>query len=155
MCRNKLISYTACTHSWSCLAPPLAQTFVCLCLCANELFAHVWMFVHVNANEPFSPFVLFGLCSKTASRSSATNGEANEATNDEANMWLVHSSFASPLAWMCKCGRECVNAVLHDLTLKFIKKELSIKAFSWINETSHKYFPQIEVEEERSNYLLP
>ncbi len=71
----------------------------CFHMCTN-----IHMFVHVNANEPFSLFVPFDSCSKTASRASATNGEAN----DDSNMWLVHSSFASlfasPLAWMGKCG---------------------------------------------------
>ncbi len=71
----------------------------CLHMCTN-----IHMFVHVNTNEPFSPFVPFDSCSKTASRASATNDEANDATNDKANMWLVHSSFALPLAQMCKCG---------------------------------------------------
>ncbi len=35
--------------------------------------------------------------------------------------------------------------ILCYLTLKFIKNRLSIKAFFWISETLHKYFPQIEV----------
>ncbi len=67
---------------------------------------NIHMFVQINANEPFSPFVPFDSCWKTASRASAKNGEANDATNDEANMWLVRSLFASlftsSFARMCK-----------------------------------------------------
>ncbi len=44
---------------------------------------------------------------KTVSRASATHGKTNDATNDEANMRLVRSSFAllfaSPLVQMCNC----------------------------------------------------
>ncbi len=35
----------------------------------------------------------------------------------------------------------------------YLKKGLSIKAFSQICETLHKYFLQIEVEEEGPNFL--
>ncbi len=69
-----------------------------------HMCTNIYMFVHVNTNEPFSQFVVFDSCLKTASRANATNGEANDATNEEVNMWLLHSSFASPLARMCKCG---------------------------------------------------
>ncbi len=37
--------------------------------------------------------------------------------------------------------------LLCDLTLKFIKKGLSIKEFSQISEVLYKYFLQLEVEE--------
>ncbi len=88
---------------------------------------NIHIFVHVNTNEPFSPFVPFDSCWKTASRASA----ANDATNDGANMWLVRSSFASLFTspfgmtrricdWYAHHSpcysphhlRECVNAVL-------------------------------------------
>ncbi len=51
---------------------------------------------------------------------------------------------------------RCVEinlCILCDLTLKFIKKWLSIKAFSRISETFHKYFLQIEVEEEDRTFF--
>ncbi len=80
----------------------------CFHMCTN-----IHMFVHFNTFEPFSPFVPFDSCSKTASRACATNGETNDAMNDEVNMWLVHSSFtspfASPRARLCKCGSRYVN----------------------------------------------
>ncbi len=53
----------------------------CFHTCTN-----IHIFVHINANELFSPFVPFDSCSKTASRASATNGKANDATNEEKNM---------------------------------------------------------------------
>ncbi len=66
---------------------------------------NVHMFVHINANRHSSPSTRV---QKTASRASAVNGKANDAINDEANMWLVCSSFvllfASPLAQTCKCS---------------------------------------------------
>ncbi len=99
---------TAFTHSCLCLASPLARTFVCFCLFTNELSSHAYEHSYVrthNANRHSSPLTRV---QKTASRASATNGEANNATNDEANMWSVRSSFAllfaSPLARMCKYG---------------------------------------------------
>ncbi len=89
-------------------ASPLAQTFVCLCLIANELSSHAYKHSHVcthNANHHSSPLTYV---QKTTSRASATNGEANDAMNDEVNMRFVRSSFAllftSALARMCKCG---------------------------------------------------
>ncbi len=48
---------------------------------------NIHIFVRINANEPFLAFVPFDSCGKTASRASALNGEANDATNDEMNMW--------------------------------------------------------------------
>ncbi len=101
--------YTTFTHSCSCLALPLVWTFVRLYLCAKELFSHyVYEHSHVrthNANRHLSSLTRVW---KTASRASATNGEANDAINDEANMWLVRLSFASlftsPLARLCKFG---------------------------------------------------
>ncbi len=95
---------TTFTHLCACLTSPLARTFVCLCLCAKELFSHAYEHSHVrthNANRHLSPLTRVW---KTASRASATNGKANDAMNDDANMWLIRSSFASPLARMCKCG---------------------------------------------------
>ncbi len=52
-------SYTTSTYSCLCLALPFAQTFVCLCLCTNELFSRAYEHSLVrtsNANEPFVPF---------------------------------------------------------------------------------------------------
>ncbi len=119
---------TTFTHSCLLLASPLARTFVCLCLRANELFSHAYehSYVHThNANEPFVPLTRVG---KTASRASATKGEANDTTNDEANMWLVHSLFAllfaSPLTQMCKCSIARVCVCMHNaskLVFKFLK----------------------------------
>ncbi len=68
---------------------------------------NIHLFVHVNANEPFSSFIPFDSCWKTASRARATNGEAN--------MWLVNSSFASlfasSLVQMCKYGITLLHVV--------------------------------------------
>ncbi len=50
----------------------------CLHMCTNIL-----LFVHVNANKPFSPI---DSCSKTTSIACAKNGEANDPTNEEANL---------------------------------------------------------------------
>ncbi len=93
------------------------------------MYTNIHVFIHVNANELFSPFVPFDPCSKTALRASATNYEANDATNDEANMWLVHLSFASlfalPLARMCKCGivvtKKCFLNFEFQILYVFIK----------------------------------
>ncbi len=115
-------SHIAFTHLCSCLASSLARTFVCLCLCAKKLFSHVYEHSHVrtyNANRHSSPLTRVR---KTASRASATNGKANDTMDDEANMWLVRSSFASPLARMCKCGiRELTNVRIRLKCVKFFK----------------------------------
>ncbi len=77
-----------------------------LSLC-ERMFSHAYEHLHVrthNSNRHSSPLTRVR---KTASRASATNGEANNAPNDKTNMWLVRSSFASPLARMCKCGIRC------------------------------------------------
>ncbi len=100
----------------SCLASLLVQTFICLCLGANEVFSYAYEHSHVRTHEPFSPFVPFDSCWKTASRASATNSEANGATNDEANMWLVRSLFALPLAQMHKC--DIRYGIVYKLTLQ-------------------------------------
>ncbi len=100
--------YTTFTHSCSCLASPLVWTFVRLCLCAKELFSHAYEHSHVHTHNANCHSFSLTRIWKTASRGSTTNGETNDATNDEANMWLVSSSFAllfaSPLVRMCKCG---------------------------------------------------
>ncbi len=97
----------------------LSMRMNCLHMCTN-----IHMFVQVNVNEQFSLFVPFDSCSKTVSRASATNGEVNDAKNDKVNMWLVHSSFASPLTWMCKYGIRCT--VRHRcLTPCVLKSDIS------------------------------
>ncbi len=84
---SPIFSYnTAFTHSCLCLASPLARTFICLCLCAKELFSHAYEYSPVRthyANRHSSPLTRVR---KTASRVSAMNGEANDATNDESNI---------------------------------------------------------------------
>ncbi len=66
---------------------------------------NIHMFVHVSRMNHSSPLTRVR---KTALRASTTNGEANDATNDDANMCLVRLSFVSlfdsPLAQMCKRG---------------------------------------------------
>ncbi len=84
--KDRIISFTAFTHSCSCLASPLARTFVCLCLCANNEYSHVYKHSHVrthNINRHLSPLTRVR---KTALSAGATNGEANNLTNDKANM---------------------------------------------------------------------
>ncbi len=100
MLNEILISY----HIYTFVLVPCLATCTNICMPVCVRMKCFYKFKHVNANEPFSPFVPFDSCWKTASRAIATNVEASDATNDEANMWLVHSSFASPLTRMCKCG---------------------------------------------------
>ncbi len=98
---------------------------------------NIYMFVHINVNEPFSPFVPFDSCWKTATRASTTNGEANDATNDKANIWLVRLSFASPFTRMCKCGKSNTTCGrLGDIS-PLIN---TIFAFSWSTSCNLVYF---------------
>ncbi len=53
----------------------------CFHMCTN-----IHMFIHINVNELFSPFVPSDSCWKTTSRVSTTNSEANDVMNDEANL---------------------------------------------------------------------
>ncbi len=78
-------SDTAFTHLCSCLASPFARTFVCLCLCENELFSHART---RNANHHSSPLthVLPHLHIRV-------NGEANSEANDECTNYIFASSF--------------------------------------------------------------
>ncbi len=83
----------------------------CFHMCTN-----IHMFVYINANEPFLPFP-FDSCSKIASRTSVTNGEANDATN----MRLVHSSFASPLARICNCSISKLHTIFRRISRNLYK----------------------------------
>ncbi len=73
--------YTAFTHSCSCLASPLAWTFVRLYLCAKELFSHAYEYSHVRTHNANRHSSCLTRVRKTAFSANATNGGANDATN--------------------------------------------------------------------------
>ncbi len=69
--------FAAFTYSCSCVTSPLAQTFVCLCLCAKELFSHTYEHVNVCTHNTNRHSSLLTRVRKTASRASATNKQKN------------------------------------------------------------------------------
>ncbi len=145
------IRNSAFTHLCSYLASLFARTFVCLRLCAKELFSHAYVHTR-NVNRHSSPMTRV---QKTASRASATNGQPNDATNDETNMWLVHSSFAlllaSPLARMCKCSiiqEKTIRRfmVICQMTIYWDKqKTLYSLAINTVRIATTRYFVLLKV----------